>query len=91
MEYDGINKGVVNQDGKHRLYLLMQSMSKSNKEEKMVMSKALTLWKLMIAYVWCMMFSDVLNLLLLRISDHNRDKEHADVADRMDGPLMIKE
>lgn len=66
-------------------------MSKSNKEEKMVMLKPLTLRKLMIAYVRCMMFSDVINLLLLRISDHIQDKEHADAVDGMDGPLMIKE
>jgi len=34
------------------------------------------------------MFSDVLNLLLLCINDHNQDKEHMDVIDGMDGPLM---
>jgi hypothetical protein len=52
------------------------------------MQKALTPWKLMITYVWCMMFGDVLNLLLLRISNHNRDKEHVDVIDAMDGHLV---
>jgi hypothetical protein len=35
-------RGVVNQDGKHQWYLMMQSMSKPNKEEKIVMSKAST-------------------------------------------------
>ncbi len=65
----------------------MQSMSKPN-EEKTIMQKALTPWKLMITYVWCMMFGDVLNLLLLRISNHNRDKEHVDVIDAMDGHLV---
>jgi hypothetical protein len=39
------------------------------KEEKTLMLKALAPWKLMIACVWCMMFGDMLNLLLLRISD----------------------
>jgi hypothetical protein len=52
------------------------------------MSKALTPRKLMITYVQCMMSSDVLNMFLLHISDHNRDKEHVDTADGMDGPLM---
>jgi hypothetical protein len=35
------------------------------------MLKALAPYKLMIACVWCIMFSDVLNLLLICISDHN--------------------
>ncbi len=39
MEYDGMNKGVVNQDGRHWSYLMMLSMSKL-KEEKMIMLKA---------------------------------------------------
>jgi len=38
MGYDDMSKGVVNQDGKHRWYPMMQSMSK--KEEKMIMPKA---------------------------------------------------
>jgi hypothetical protein len=52
------------------------------------MLKASTPWKLMIAYVWCIMFGDVLNLFLLRISNHNWDKEHAYAIDRMDGHLV---
>ncbi len=40
MEYDDMNKGLVNQDGKHQWYPMMQSMSKPKKEEKMVMPKA---------------------------------------------------
>jgi len=88
MEYDGMNRGMVNQDGKHWWYIMMQSMSKQKKEEKMVMLKASTPWKLMIAYVQCMMSNDMLNLLLLRISDHNRDKEHVNIIDGMDGPLV---
>jgi hypothetical protein len=63
-------------------------MSKSKKDEKIVMSKALAFRKLMIAFVWCMMFSDVLNLLLLCINDHNQDKEHTDAAFGMDGHLV---
>ncbi len=59
--------GVVNQDGKHCSYLMMQSMSKSEEEEKIVMLKALAPRKLMTTCVWCMMFGDVLNLFLLRI------------------------
>jgi hypothetical protein len=42
----------------------------------------------MIACVQCMMSGDMINLLLLCISDHNQDKEHADVAFRMDGHLV---
>ncbi len=66
----------------------MKSMSKLKKEEKTVMPKALAPRKLMITCVRCMMFGDMLNLLLLRISDHNQDKEHVDVVDGMDGPLV---
>ncbi len=67
---------------------MMQSMSKS-KEEKTVMLKALTPQKLMIACVQCMMFGDVLNLLLLLcISDHNWDKEHVDIVNGIDEPLV---
>jgi hypothetical protein len=40
IEYDSMNGGMVNQDGKHR-YLMMQSMSKL-KEEKTIIPKALT-------------------------------------------------
>lgn len=40
MEYDGMNRGVANQDGKYQWYLIMQSMSKLKKEEKMIMLKA---------------------------------------------------
>ncbi len=47
MEYDGMNGGVVNQDGTHWWYLMMQSMSKL-KEEKTVMLRALAPQKLMI-------------------------------------------
>ncbi len=71
MEYDGMNKDVVNQNEKHPWYLMMQSMSKLKKEKKMEMSKALTPQKLMTTYVRCIMSNDVLNLLLLCISDHN--------------------
>ncbi len=88
MECDGMNKDVVNRDGKHWWYLMMQSMSKSKKEKKMVMPKASAPQKLMTAYVRCMMFRDVLNLFLLCINDHNWNKEHMDVAYGMDGPLM---
>jgi hypothetical protein len=52
------------------------------------MLKASAPWKLMTIYVQCMMSGDMLNLLLLRISNHNRDKEHTNVADGMDGPLV---
>jgi len=44
--------------------------------------------KLMIACVRCMMFGDVLNLFLLHISNHNQDKEHVDVVDGINGPLV---
>ncbi len=47
MEYDGMSNGMVNQDGKHRWYLKMQSMFKLKKEEKIIMLKALTPRKLM--------------------------------------------
>jgi hypothetical protein len=40
MEYDDMNEGVVNQNGKHQWYLMMQSMSKPKKEEKTVLPKA---------------------------------------------------
>jgi len=60
-------------------------MSMSKKDEKTVMSKALAPRKLMIACVWCMMFSDMLNLLLLCINDHNQDKEHTNAVFGMDG------
>jgi hypothetical protein len=65
----------------------MQSMSKS-KEEKIVMPKASTPWKLMIACVWCIMYGDKLNLLLLHLSDQNQDKEHVDTTNGIDGPLV---
>ncbi len=40
-------------------------------------------------YLWrCTMFSDVLNLLLLHISDDSWDKEHTDDTDGMDESLM---
>jgi hypothetical protein len=67
---------------------MMQSMSKSKKDKKTIMLKTLAPQKLMIACVWCMMFNDMLNLLLLRINDHNQDKEHTDVAFGMDGHLV---
>jgi len=34
------------------------------------------------------MSSDVLNLLLLCINDHNHNKKHTDIIDGMDGPLV---
>jgi hypothetical protein len=43
------------------------------------MSKASAPQKLMTIYVSCMMSSDMLNLVLLHINDHNQDKEHADI------------
>ncbi len=52
------------------------------------MSKALTPRKLMIACVQCMMFGDMLNMLLLCISNHNQDKEREDDVNGMDGPLV---
>jgi len=67
MEYNGLSWGVVNQNGKHCSYLMMQSMSKSKEEEEIVMPKALAPQKLTTTYVWCMMFGDVLNSFLLRI------------------------
>jgi hypothetical protein len=38
--------------------------------------------------VRCMMHGDMLNLLLLHVSDHNQNKEHVDVTYGMDRPLM---
>jgi hypothetical protein len=63
-------------------------MSKSKKDDKMIMPKASTPWKLMIAYVWCMMFSNVLNLFLVHLNDHNQNKERANTFDGMDRPLV---
>jgi hypothetical protein len=40
-------------------------------EEKMVMPKIVAPQKLMTSCVQCMMLGDILNLLLLCISDHN--------------------
>jgi hypothetical protein len=40
MEYNGMSWGMVNQNGKHCSYLMMQSMSKSKEEEKKVMPNA---------------------------------------------------
>jgi hypothetical protein len=34
---------------------------------------------------------DVLNLLLLHISDHNQDKEHTNTTNGMDGPMVYVE
>jgi len=62
-------------------------MSKPKKEET-VMSKALSPQKLMTACVQCMMSGDMFNMLLLHISDHKWDKEHMDIVDGMDGPLV---
>jgi hypothetical protein len=56
MGYDGMSKGVVNQDGKHRWYLMMQSMSKPKKEEKTTMLKTSTSCKLMTTCVRCMVW-----------------------------------
>ncbi len=63
----------------------MQSMSKSKKEEKTIMSKAWTTRKLMTTCVQCMVIGNMLNLLLLCIINHNWDKEHVDVVDGIDG------
>jgi hypothetical protein len=41
-ECDDMSEDVVNQDGKHQWYLMMQFMSKPKNEENMVMSKAST-------------------------------------------------
>jgi hypothetical protein len=88
MEYDGMDRGMVNQGGKHWWYIMMKSMSKP-KKDKIIMSKASAPRKLMIACVRCMMSSgDMLNLFLLRINDHNWNKEHTDAANGMDGPLV---
>jgi len=88
VEYDGMSAGVINQNGKDQWYLMMQSMSKLKKEEKTVMLKALAPRKLMIVCVWCMLYGDVLNLFLLHTSDHNWEKEHKDIFDGMDAPLV---
>ncbi len=61
-------------------------MSKLKKEKKMIMPKASAPRKLMITCVQCMMLGDVLNLLLVRVSDHNQDKEHVDATCGMDSP-----
>jgi hypothetical protein len=53
-------------------------MSKPKKEEKTIMLKALAPQKLMTTYVSCMMFGDMLNLVLLNMNDYNQDKEHVD-------------
>jgi hypothetical protein len=45
-------------------------------------------WKLMTTYVGCMMSSDMLNMFLLHINGHNQNKEHTNVANGMDGPLV---
>ncbi len=58
MEYDGMRKGMLNSDGKHCWYLMMQSMSKLKKEAKIVMPKTSTPQKLMIACARCTMFVD---------------------------------
>jgi hypothetical protein len=42
MEYDVMSRGMVNQDGKHWWYLMMQSTSNLKKDEKMVMLKTST-------------------------------------------------
>jgi hypothetical protein len=52
----------------------------------MIMPKASAPRKLMITCVQCMMLGDVLNLLLVRVSDHNQDKEHVDATCGMDSP-----
>jgi hypothetical protein len=54
----------------------------------MIMPKALTPQKLMTTCVQCMMFGDMLNLLLLHVSDHNQDKEHVDVTYGMDRRIV---
>jgi len=67
MEYNGMNWGVVNQNGNHCSYLMMQSMSKSKEENKIIMWKASRPQRLMTTCVGCMMFGDVPNLPLLCI------------------------
>lgn len=67
---------------------MMQSMSKLKKEEKKVMPKASAPQKLMTTCVQCMMDGDVLNLLLLCVSDHNQGKEHVDATCGMDRLLV---
>jgi hypothetical protein len=47
-------------------------------------AKGIALQKLMTTYVLCMMSSDMLNLVLLHINNHNQDKEHANVTYGMD-------
>jgi hypothetical protein len=59
-----------------------------SKEEKIVMLKASTPQKLMITCGRCMMYGDILNLLLLYLNNHNQDKEHMDTTTGMDGPLV---
>jgi hypothetical protein len=56
--------------------------------KKMAMPKASPPQKLMTASVQCMMPNDVLILLLLCISNHNQDKEHAYTTYEMDRPLL---
>lgn len=58
------------------------------KKEKTIMLKASTPRKLMNAYAQCMMSSDVLNLLLLCINNHNQNRKHTNIIDGMDGPLV---
>ncbi len=67
MEYNGMSWGMVNKNGNHCSYLLMESMSKSKEEEKIIMRKASALQKVMTKCVVCMMFRDVPNLLMLCI------------------------
>ncbi len=67
---------------------MMQSMSKLKREKKIIMLKALAPRKLMTTCVRSMMHGDVLNLFLLRVSDHNQDKEHVDATYGMDRPLV---
>jgi hypothetical protein len=67
MEYNGMSWGMVNQNGNHCSYLMMQSMSKLKEQKKIIMRKASTPSKLMTTCAECMMFGDMPNLLLLRI------------------------
>jgi hypothetical protein len=67
MEYNGTSWGMLNQNGNHCSYLMMQSMSKLKEEDKIILLKASTPHKLMTTCVWCMMFGDMPNLLMLHI------------------------
>jgi len=54
---------------------MMQSMSKSKEEKKIMMQKASAPQKLMTTCVGCMMFGDVANYSYY-VYNQNHDKEH---------------